>query len=85
MMKYLLPVVATVLSLAAYADEVNPDDRMVSNGPMVPIAVSVAVVALGANRPPQVLLLPQLLPLRPKTPAKKSSIYLSRTPTTPKL
>ena len=48
MMKYLLPVVATVLSLAAYADEVNPDDRMVSNGPMVPIAVSVAVVALGA-------------------------------------
>ena len=48
MMKYLLPVVATLLSLAAYADEVNPDDRMVSNGPMVPIAVSVAVVALGA-------------------------------------
>ena len=48
MMKYLLPVVATVLSLVAYADEVNPDDRMVSNGPMVPIAVSVAVVALGA-------------------------------------
>ena len=48
MMKHLLPVVATVLSLAAYADEVNPDDRMVSNGPMVPIAVSVAVVALGA-------------------------------------
>ena len=48
MMKYLLPVVATLLSLAAYADEVNPDDRIASNGQMVPIAVSVAVVALGA-------------------------------------
>ena len=48
MMKYLLPVVATLLSLAAYADEVNPDDRIASNGQMVPIAVSVVVVALGA-------------------------------------
>ena len=38
MMKYLLPVVATLLSLAAYADEVNPDDRIASNGQMVPIA-----------------------------------------------
>ena len=48
MMKYLLPVVTTLLSLAAYADEVNPDDRIASNGRMLPIAVSVAVVALGA-------------------------------------
>lgn len=48
MMKYLLPAVVTSLSLAAFADEVNPDDRIASNGPMVPIAVSVGVVALGA-------------------------------------
>ena len=48
MMKYLLPAVATLLSLAAFADEVNPDDRIASDGPMAPIAVSVAVVALGA-------------------------------------
>ena len=47
-MKYLLPVVATLLSLAAYADEVNPDDRIAPSGRMLPIAVSVAVVALGA-------------------------------------
>ena len=48
MIKYLLPVVATMQSIAAFADEVNPDDRIASNGRMLPIAVSVAVVALGA-------------------------------------
>ena len=48
MMKYLLPMVATLLSFAACADEVNPDDRIASDGRMLPIAVSVAVVALGA-------------------------------------
>ena len=48
MIKYLLPVVATMLSIAAFADEVNPDDRMVSDGRMLPIAVSLAAVAAGA-------------------------------------